>query len=179
MKTLLLSRAAASPVQPHTLWLVIEQLDAVPLPGIGTRPPLDKIYSDASLLAVMRVILVGLADTLTSVNPKAVFTEKLDDPQELKPDEVEECLSRVMTAAGVVPAAGEARRHRALMLGATRQLAALGPQGSRLPDLASALAQRRGVDPVCLRLAALIEAAVRQYRRASRLADLDSGWSRD
>lgn len=139
MKTLLLGIAAASPVKPYTLWLVIDQLDLVPLPGIGARSLLEKIYNDTALLAAMRVILIGLADVLTSVDPQTILTDPLDNPQQLKRDEVEECLSGLMVAAGVVPSAGEARRHTELILGATDALDAKGGQTTRLAVLSGLL----------------------------------------
>lgn len=133
MKTMLVGITSASPVQPYTLWLVIDQLDTVALPRIGARSLLDKIYSDPSLLKVMRVILIGLPELLTGVDPKWTFTEKLDDPNSLKPDEVEKCLSGLMVAAGLVPSVGETRRHSALIIGAT---GALDPQGRQSSQLA-------------------------------------------
>ena len=133
MKAMLLGIASASPVQPYTLWLVIDQLDVVALPRIGARSLLDKIYSDQSLLKVMRVILIGLPEVLTGVDPKSTFTEKLDDPNTLKPEDIEECLSGLMVAAGLVPSVGETKRHSAMMIGAT---GALDPQGRQSTQLA-------------------------------------------
>lgn len=139
MKTLLLGIASASPVQPYLLWLVIDQLDQVPLPGIGARTLLEKIYNDSALLAVVRVILIGLTDVLTSVDPQTVLTDRLDDPHQLKREEVEECLSGLMVAAGVVPAAGEARRHAEIILGATDKFDARGRQTTPLVVLSELL----------------------------------------
>ena len=139
MKTLLLGIASASPVQPYVLWLVIDQLDLVPLPGIGARSLLEKIYNDSALLAVMRVILIGLTDVLTSVDPQTILTDKLDDPHQLKRDEIEECLSGLMVAAGVVPFAGEARRHAEIVLGATEALDPRAGQTTRLAVLSGLL----------------------------------------
>jgi hypothetical protein len=140
MKTMLLGIASASPVQPYVLWLVIDQLDQVPLPGIGARSLLEKIYNDAALLAVMRVVLIGLTDVLTSVDPQTILTDRLDDPNLLKREEVEECLSGLMVAAGVVPASGEARRHAEIVLGATDALDPGARQSTRLAALSGLLA---------------------------------------
>ncbi|KAF0115088.1 MAG: hypothetical protein FD150_1149 [Rhodobacteraceae bacterium] len=139
MKAMLMGIASASPVQPYTLWLVIDQLDAVALPRIGARSLLDKIYSDLSLLKVMRVILIGLPEVLTGVDPKWTFTEKLEDPNNLKPEDVEKCLSGLMVAAGLVPSVGEARRHSALIIGATGVLNAKAKKSSRLALMAGLL----------------------------------------
>lgn len=140
MKTLLLGIVGASPVQPYLLWLVIDQLDQVPLPGIGARSLLEKIYNDTGLLAVMRVILIGLTDVLTSVDPQTILTDRLEDPHRLKPEEVEECLSGLMVTAGVIPAAGEVRRHAEIVLGATDKLDARGRQTTPLVVLSELLA---------------------------------------
>lgn len=133
MKAMLLEIASAGPVQPYTLWLVIDQLDAVALPRIGARSLLDKIYGDPALLRVMRIVLIGLPEVLTGVDPKWTFTEKLDDPNILKLEDVEKCLSGLMVAAGLVPAVGETRRHSTMMIGAT---GALDPQGRQSSQLA-------------------------------------------
>jgi Trypsin-like peptidase domain len=139
MKAMLVGIASASPVQPYTLWLVIDQLDAVALPRIGARSLLDKIYSDQSMLKVMRVILIGLTEVLTGVDPKWTFTEKLEDPNNLKPEDVEKCLSGLMVAAGLVPSVGETRRHSALIIGATGALDPQGRQSSQLAVLSGLL----------------------------------------
>jgi hypothetical protein len=139
MKTMLVGIASASPVQPYILWLVIDQLEAVALPRIGARSLLDKIYSDQALLKVMRVILIGLPEVLTGVDPAWISTEKLDDPNTLKPEDVEECLSGLMVAAGLVPSVGETRRHSAMMIGATGALDPQGRQSSQLAVLSGLL----------------------------------------
>lgn len=135
LKSALLGMAAARPVQPFTFWLVVDQLDTVTLPGIGTRELLDQIYNDAVLLKVVRVLLIGLPDVLTSVNPEHMATELLPNPDRVSPEEVERCLSRLMVFAGLVPAVGEPRRHAALVLGATDALDPAGRQSTQLAVL--------------------------------------------
>ena len=139
MKSKLAEIVSASPVQPYVLWLVIDQLDAVALPRIGARSLLDKIYNDPALLSVMRVVLIGLKEVLTSADPKLISTETLGDPNNLRPDDVERCLSGLMVAADLVPAVGEARRHSALIIGATDALDPRSKKSSRLTVLSGLL----------------------------------------
>ncbi len=135
LKKMLLSVAGANPAQPLTLWLVIDELDHAELPKIGARTLLDQIYNDAELLKVMRVVLIGLTQTLTSVDPRIIATEQLTDPRRLQAEDVEECLAGLMIASGLVPNVGETRRHAALILGATDALDAQGGQSSPLAVL--------------------------------------------
>ena len=124
--------AHANAAQPLVLWLVIDEIDVVPMPGIGARTLLDLIYADAELLKDLRVILIGLAGTLTSIDPRTAATELLVDPRRVPPQEVEECLSSLMTEARIATAAREAGRHTDLVLGATDMLDAQGGQSSPL-----------------------------------------------
>jgi hypothetical protein len=139
LKKALQAIAGANPAQPLTLWLVIDELDHAELPKIGARTLLDQIYNDAELLKVMRVLLIGLTSTLTSVDPRSISTEQLTDPGDLQPEEVEECLAGLMVASGLVPGVGETRRHSALILGATRALNAQGGQSTPLALLSGFL----------------------------------------
>ncbi|WP_137109860.1 serine protease [Rhodobacter sp. SY28-1] len=94
---------AGSGTPPGKLvWLLIDDLDKVKLPQIGSRTLLDHIYSDGELEQIMRIVLIGLSDTLVNVGPDKISTEVLADPGKVDPKEIEECLGRLLQEAGKV-----------------------------------------------------------------------------
>ncbi len=145
----LLQLATASNVQPFTFWLVIDELERVKLPKIKSRDLLTKLYQDLAQYnkenepSVLCVVLIGLEGTLESVDPMLISIDPLPDPQHLVEAEVEDCLAGVMVEAGVMPMLGEPRRHRDLILGASRALVANGAKadadGNRIHTPLSAL----------------------------------------
>lgn len=99
--------AIAGPARPpdRLIWLVIDDLEKVKLPQIGSRALLDHIYADGELEAILRIVLIGLQDTLVNVEPAKISTEMLADPGKVDPKEVEDCLGRLLNEAGKVTSA--------------------------------------------------------------------------
>lgn len=141
LKRELLRLARANPAQPLTLWLVIDELDIARLPGIGARGLLDQIYSDAELREVLRVVLIGLKDTLIGVGSELIGFDPLPDPARLAEDEIEFCLDGLTVAAGKMPEVGQSRRHAKLVRGAAEELAAQVGQRSCLAHLSGYLSR--------------------------------------
>lgn len=140
LKRELLDLARANPAQPRTLWLVIDELDVARLPGIGARMLLDQIYSDGELREALRVVLIGLTDTLVGVEARLVGFDPIPDPARIAAQELEDCLDGLSVAAGKAPAVGESRRHARLVLGAAEELARQGGGRSLLALLSGYLA---------------------------------------
>lgn len=148
LKRELLQMAGANPAQPRTLWLVIDELDVARLPGIGARLLLDQIYSqldpingDPELRAVIRVVLIGLKDTLTGVRSELIGFDTLPDPARISAEEVENCLDGLTVDFGKVPVVGQSRRHAKLVLGAAEVLAEQNVQRSALALLSGYLSR--------------------------------------
>ena len=100
LKRALLGIAGAGTPPGRVLWLLIDDLDKVKLPQIGSRALLDHIYSDPELERIMRIVLIGLEDTLVNVGPDKISTEVLVDPAKVDQKEIEDCLGRLLTEAG-------------------------------------------------------------------------------
>lgn len=92
--------AAAGTSQGKRMWLIIDDLDKVQLPQIGARTLLDHIYSDAELPKIMRVVLIGLTDTLVNVAPGRIAIDALADPGQVDQKDIEDCLGRLLTDTG-------------------------------------------------------------------------------
>lgn len=112
----------ADPARPLVLWLVIDELDLVPIPQTSARDLLDAIYVDAALLADMRVVLIGLSGMLPGVEPALVRFDEIADPQRVEREELESCLSCLMVERLLGPSPQEVKRQADLMLGAARML---------------------------------------------------------
>lgn len=104
------------------LWLLIDDLDKVKLPQIGSRSLLDHIYSDGELEQIMRIVLIGLPDTLVNVGPDKIFTEVLSDPGQVDPKDLEDCLGRLLNEAGKVTLAETASLQARLVAYAATEL---------------------------------------------------------
>nr|WP_242678885.1 serine protease [Rhodobacter calidifons] len=141
MKRVLLEMARADPTQARTLWLVIDELDVARLPGIGARMLLDRIYSDEELRAVLRVVLIGLKDTLTGVGSNLIGFDTLPDPAKIDAGDVESCLDGLTVGVGKVPDVGQSRRHARLVIGAAEVLAEEAGRRSRLALLSGYLSR--------------------------------------
>jgi hypothetical protein len=139
VSTALLQIADAGSQQPFTIWLVIDQLDDIAMPGIGSRTLLDQLYNDADLRRVLRVVLIGLKGSLLSVSPVHISNEQLPDPGDVQEAEVEDCLAGLMVSYGMMPPIGETRRHTTLILGATRELQPQDRQSTKLAVLSELL----------------------------------------
>ncbi len=100
LKRALLGIAGAGSPPRKVLWLLIDDLDKVKLPQIGSRALLDHIYTDPELERVMRIVLIGLEDTLVNVGPDKISTEVLVDPGQVDQKEIEDCLGRLLTEVG-------------------------------------------------------------------------------
>lgn len=100
LKRALQGIAAAGTSPGKRMWLVIDDLDKVQLPQIGARTLLDHIYNDAELPEIMRIVLIGLTDTLVNVEAGRIAVEPLADPAQVDQKDIEDCLGRLMTDSG-------------------------------------------------------------------------------
>lgn len=132
LKRALLDIAAGGTAQGKLLWLVIDDLDKVNLPQIGSRTLLDHIYSDSELATVMRIVLIGLSDVLLNVSASTIATEVLPEPENVEPRDVEDCLGRLLTESGKVSSAEAASLQARIIAGATEELRKWNPDRSPL-----------------------------------------------
>jgi hypothetical protein len=140
LKRSLLDIAAAGTTQGKLLWLLIDDLDKVNLPQIGSRALLDHIYSDSELAAVMRIVLIGLSDVLLNVSASTIATEVLPAPDKVEPRDIEDCLGRLLTQSGKASSAGEAGLQARIIAGAAEELRKWNPDRSPLSLLSGFVA---------------------------------------
>jgi hypothetical protein len=132
LKRALLDIASAGTTQGKLFWLLIDDLDRVNLPQIGSRTLLDHIYSDTELSSIMRIVLIGLKETLVNVNAGTIATEDLPVPEKVEPREIEECLGRLLTDCGKATSAEAASLQARIIVGATEELKKWNPDRSPL-----------------------------------------------
>lgn len=132
LKRALQDIAAAGTTQGKLFWLLIDDLDRVNLPQIGSRTLLDHIYSDTELPSIMRIVLIGLKETLLNVNAGTIATEDLPGPEQVEPTAIEECLGRLLTECGKVTSAEAASLQARIIVGATEELKKWNPERSPL-----------------------------------------------
>lgn len=132
LKRALLDIAAAGKTQGKLLWLLIDDLDKVNLPQIGSRTLLDHIYNDNELASVMRIVLIGLSDVLLNVSGSTISTEVLPPPEQVEPKDIEDCLGRLLTDSGKATSAENASLQARIIVGATEELKKWNPDRSPL-----------------------------------------------
>jgi hypothetical protein len=132
LKRALLDIAGAGTTQGKLMWLLIDDLDKVNLPQIGSRTLLDHIYSDPELTAIMRIVLIGLSDVLLNVKAGTIATEVLPTPEQVEPREIEDCLGRLLTDSGKATSAENASLQARIIVGAAEELKKWNPDRSPL-----------------------------------------------
>ncbi|HMQ91896.1 MAG TPA: trypsin-like peptidase domain-containing protein [Amaricoccus sp.] len=129
----------ADAARPLVLWLVIDELDLVPIPQTSARDLLDALYADVALLADMRIVLIGLDGILPGVDPALIRTEDLVDPATIERGDLESCLSCLMTERLLGPSPKEVQRLADLMSGTARMVGKHRPNTSPLAVLSEVL----------------------------------------
>jgi hypothetical protein len=122
IRTALTSHMRVDPDNPGVLWLIIDELEFMPVPQTAARELLDRIYADADTMQVLRIVLIGLNAPLQGVDPRLTDTLILDDPEDITDDTVEACLGALMQTRDVAAAPGELKRQAQLATGMAKFL---------------------------------------------------------
>ncbi|MEZ5716237.1 MAG: serine protease [Paracoccaceae bacterium] len=131
----------ADPQNPMVLWLILDELDIVPIPQTGARELLDALYADAEAMRTLRVVLIGLDATLAGVDQATTRVEYLDHPDQVAAEALESCLGALMTQKRLAPAPDELKRHADLVTSMANLLQTMGTDGNRLERLSNVLSK--------------------------------------
>lgn len=129
------------PAQPMVLWLIIDELDIVPIPQTGARELLDALYANAEAMRSLRVVLIGLNSALPGIDQATTRVEFLDHPDQVTPDALESCLGALMTERMLAPTPSELERQADLVTGVANMIQTMGASENRLERLSEVLAQ--------------------------------------
>ncbi len=141
LRTALTSFLHTNPDQPLVLWLIIDELDLVPIPQTSARELLDALYVDAEAMRNLRVVLIGLNSALPGINQAITRVEILDHPEEIVADALETCLGGLMAERMLAPSPAELKRQTDLVTGVANMLQTMGTDANRLERLSDVMAQ--------------------------------------
>ncbi|MDX1784750.1 MAG: trypsin-like peptidase domain-containing protein [Roseovarius sp.] len=141
LRQALMALLRIDPAQTMTLWLIIDELDIVPIPQTGARELLDALYADAEAMRTLRVVLIGLDAALPGIDQAITRVEYMDHPEQVDPDALETCLGALMAEKMLAPSPAELRRQVDLVTGVANMIQTIGPPMNRLERMSEVLAK--------------------------------------
>jgi hypothetical protein len=100
----------------RSLWIVLENLDAVDLTQSGARKFLNALYELAPSMPMVRIVLLGLDGGLPAGDPESAIYDDLRSPDSLDQREIETFIAYVCTERKIPVTPDELQRLAKLVL---------------------------------------------------------------